>query len=99
MALWGFELWNFGTALLVSIAKVPQMRPSISVWAYTFPLAIFSISSLQLAPILFGVNYVYPSYLLYGISIAAAIGLFAAWVYSSIFTIVFLSRIYKRLKG
>ena len=99
MVLWGFELWNFGTALLVSIAKVPQMRPSISVWAYTFPLAIFSISSLQLAPILFGLNYVYPSYLLYGISIAAAIGLFAAWIYSSVFTVVFLSRIHKRLKG
>jgi len=98
MILWGFELWNFGVALLVSVSKIPQMRPSISVWAYTFPLAIFSISSLQLAPILSGANYVYPSYLLYGISLAAAAGLFAAWVYSSVFTIAFLLRISRQLK-
>lgn len=45
--LWGFEIWNSVVALMIAVKHVKD-KPSLTTWAYVFPLAISSFSSFSL---------------------------------------------------
>jgi len=45
--LWGFEMWNSLVALIIA-AKHVKDKPSLTTWAYVFPLAISSFSDFML---------------------------------------------------
>jgi len=79
--------------MMVSIKKVLHAKPNISVRAYTFPLAVFSISSLKLNFIFKSANYYYPHYITFYIGVAAMIVLIIAWFYASIITVKFICNI------
>ncbi|BDC17784.1 hypothetical protein [Acidianus sp. HS-5] len=45
--LWGFEIWNSLVALIIAVKHVKD-RPSLTTWAYVFPLAISSFADFML---------------------------------------------------
>ena len=45
--LWGFEIWNSIVALIIAVKHIRD-RPSLTSWAYVFPLAISSFSNFML---------------------------------------------------
>ncbi|KQB36404.1 SLAC1 family transporter [Acidiplasma cupricumulans] len=92
VSLWSFELWNFIVAMLVSIKKVFHAKPGISIWAYTFPLAVFSISSLKLSFIFKSNNYIYPYNITFYTGIIAMVILIIAWTYAVVITLIFIKR-------
>jgi len=45
--LWGFEIWNSLVALIIAVKHIKD-KPSLTSWAYVFPLAISSFSDFML---------------------------------------------------
>lgn len=45
--LWGFEMWNSLVALIIAVKHIKD-KPSLTSWAYVFPLAISSFSDFML---------------------------------------------------
>ncbi|CAC12492.1 conserved hypothetical protein [Thermoplasma acidophilum] len=91
--LWAFELWNFVVAMMISLKRVFREPATISIWAYTFPMAIFSVSSLDLRSIIGRYGYITASNIVYYIGIGAWVILIVAWVYAVMSTAIFLSHI------
>ncbi|KAA8922633.1 hypothetical protein [Thermoplasma sp.] len=92
-ALWAFELWNFVVAMMISLKRVFREPASISIWAYTFPIAIFSVSSFDLRSIMENYGYAAASSIIYYIGTLAWAILIIAWIYAIVSTTVFLSHI------
>ncbi|PYB68082.1 hypothetical protein DMB44_06175 [Thermoplasma sp. Kam2015] len=93
--LWAFELWNFVVAMMIGLKKVFREPASISIWGYTFPIAIFSISSFQLESILMEYHYSIAGDFLYYVGLAASIILIIAWIYAITSTAIFLTHMNK----
>lgn len=45
--LWGFEMWNSLVGLIIAVKHIKD-KPSLTSWAYVFPLAISSFSDFML---------------------------------------------------
>ena len=75
-AIWGFGLWIIGIILIVCIyhAKHEGMPFKLSWWAFTFPLAAYTIAGLK-------VSAAYPCALTFGLALLLTILLAVLWVY------------------
>ena len=47
--LWGFEIWNSLVALIIAVKHIKDKdKPSLTTWAYVFPLGISSFLDFML---------------------------------------------------
>lgn len=91
MLLWGFGFWALGVALAVSFHHLLHggIPFSLSFWAFTFPMAAYTLSTLRVAallqaPGLAGYAFVL-TLLLTGLWLAAARGTLAGLVRGGLF--------------
>ncbi len=53
LLLWGYGLWWFAMALLITIRYVRQGLPfNLGWWGYTFPLGVYALATLRLGSVL-----------------------------------------------
>ncbi len=53
LLLWGYGLWWFAMALLITIRYVRQGLPfNLGWWGYTFPLGVYAVATLRLGSLL-----------------------------------------------
>jgi len=82
LMLWGFEVWNFLVVAIIIFTR--PARGSIGVWAYGFPLGLFSISTLRIMEITKEPSIIW-------VFTAIAVALNVVWIYGWINTIYFMS--------
>ena len=53
LALWGYGVWWFAVALLVTVRQIRLGLPfNLGWWAYTFPLGVYALATLKIGALL-----------------------------------------------
>ena len=74
LLLWGYGIWLFGVAVLVTVRHLREgLSFDLSWWGYTFPLGVFALATLKLAGL-----FPVPGFEIFADGLAAALA--AIWL-------------------